>query len=125
MNKITGKYKAEINGQTTGLAGCSLAGNCPKGSVCLRANVKLESRVTLTTNATMPCRYFIPTEQQPHSVLYSPAEASTRGGKGYWSTTAGWTTLEAATRFNEVEAMFFGLPQSLCQDRHWISDPAQ
>ena len=61
MNRITGPYTAEVNGRSTGLAGCS---NLTCRSACLRKSTKLEIRNDLcrhgdTLGGTLGCQYFI------------------------------------------------------------------
>ena len=42
--RVTGPYKAVIDGKTTGLAGCSDADACERASFCLRADPALKYR---------------------------------------------------------------------------------
>jgi len=126
QNHINNPYSATVNGVQTGLAGCESAPNCSRSDRCLRANATLICRVS-HMQPSGECSYFIPNgvEATRNKVLYSAAEETTTDGRGYWSITDCWTVLANATRFTESETQGYRLPQSLCQDRHWVTDPSQ
>jgi len=127
QNKVTGTHSAIIHGRETGLAGCTKSATCDKASDCLRANETLAHREDMNPNNSLSCRYRIPTvgakTTKVTQVLYSQAEFDSRDGRGYWCERLGWTILTRADRFTALEAHYFNVPQSLCQDRHWIDDP--
>lgn len=58
-NHIISPYSAIVDGQNTGLAGCTDAEGCPKAKYCLRSSPELLSRA----QHRLPdedCRFLIP-----------------------------------------------------------------
>jgi len=53
--------------------------------------------------------------------LYSPNEASTMDGRGFWNIESLWSDEEDVTTFPAESVGNYALPQSLGQDRHWIN----
>ncbi|MDD2862925.1 MAG: hypothetical protein PHI71_17915 [Acidiphilium sp.] len=53
-------------------------------------------------------------------MIYSPNEAQTGQGGGYWSNDDGWVDLDSATIFDGSERKTFCLPASLGSDADWI-----
>jgi hypothetical protein len=53
-------------------------------------------------------------------VIFSASEARDNDGAGFWSNKYGWTTLDAATKF---DACFTALPVSICNDAVWMLAP--
>lgn len=54
-------------------------------------------------------------------VIYSPNEAATLGGAGFWNTGHGWCQEEEANVFSREEVGRYALPVSLGQDRRWLN----
>jgi len=61
MNVISSKYAAIVDGEHTGLAGCSNAKDCMRADQCMRADRQLDRALRVTAPQTgYDCRLFIP-----------------------------------------------------------------
>lgn len=55
-----------------------------------------------------------------HFMIYSPNEAATNSGRGFWLNRNGWVEIQDATLFTEDEKEKASLPMSLGDDRRWV-----
>ncbi|KXS55061.1 MAG: Uncharacterized protein AWU57_564 [Marinobacter sp. T13-3] len=128
-NQVIDARMAIVDGTAQALSGCPKALGCSRASHCLRANALLHKQPIPAATASGDCPAFIFEEKIRFSwegrmqVIYSPNEAATMGGRGFWNTQHGWVDLEDATRFTREQAEHYALPMSLGQDRQWLDDP--
>lgn len=52
--------------------------------------------------------------------IYSPNEAATNDGAGFWNSEQGWVTQEGASVFSAEETRHSSLPMSTGQDARWV-----